>query len=102
MHVVIAPIHLDERGVAWIEGTATKVIEVVRNKEWTGQSAEELQRDMPHLSLAQIYAALSYYHAHKEELDAEIARRERMMEQLRAEAGESPMAVRLRAAGKLR
>src|SRR5438067_13113176 len=96
------PIVLDEKGVAYIEGTTAKVIEVVLNQEWAGQTPEELQRDMPHLTLAQINAALAYYHEHKEELDAEIERGDQLAEKLREEAGESPFAKRMRAAGKLR
>jgi uncharacterized protein (DUF433 family) len=98
---VRAPIVLDERGVAYIAGTTAKVVEVVLNKEWAGQTPEELQRDMPHLTLAQIYAALAYYHQHKEELDAEIARQDESAGRMRAESGESPFARRMRAAGKL-
>ena len=95
------PITLDDSGVAYVAGTTAKVIEVVLNKEWADQTPEELQRDMPHLTLGQIYAALAYYHQHKEELDAEIERRYQFAERLRAEAGESPFARRMRAAGKL-
>jgi uncharacterized protein (DUF433 family) len=76
-------IRLDEAGVPWIEGTTTKVIEVVLNKESTGSTPEELQSEMPHLSLAQIYTALTYYHAHKSALDADIQRRFEWTEQLR-------------------
>src|SRR6266571_5976815 len=68
-------IRLDEAGVPWIEGTTTKVIEVVLNKESTGATPEDLRSEMPHLSLAQIDAALAYYLAHKAELDADIHRR---------------------------
>ena len=82
-------------------GITARVIEVVLNKEWAGQTPEELQGDMPHLTLAQIYAALYYYHEHKEELDAEIARQYELAEKMRTEAGESPFARRMRAAGKL-
>jgi uncharacterized protein (DUF433 family) len=102
MTAVLSPIVLDENGVAWIEGTTTKVIEVVLNKEWTGQTAEELQQQgMPHLTLAQIYAALSYYHAHKEELDTDIERRRQFADQLRSQAEESPFSRRMREAGRL-
>ena len=38
---------------------------------------------MPHLSLAQIYAALAYYLAHQAELDADIQRRFEWTEQMR-------------------
>lgn len=96
-----APIVLDDQGVAYITGTTAKVIEIALAKETSGQTPEELQRDLPHLTLAQIYAALAYYHQHKEELDAEIERRYEVAEKLRAEAGESGFARRMRATGKL-
>lgn len=38
-----------------------------------GNSAEEIAYQYPHLDLAQVYAALSYYHANRVEIDAEIA-----------------------------
>lgn len=98
---VRAPIVVDDQGVAYIEGTTTKVIEVVLNKEWSGQTPEELQEDLPHLTLGQVYAALAYYHDHKAELDADIGRRCEFVERLRDEAGPSPIAARLRAVGKL-
>jgi uncharacterized protein (DUF433 family) len=99
---VRAPIVLDDTGVAYIEGTTVKVIEVVLHKEWTLETPEELQGDMPHLTLGQVYAALAYYHQHKEALDAEIERRRALVERMREEAGPSPVAARLRADRKLR
>jgi uncharacterized protein (DUF433 family) len=53
-------IHLDKRGVAWIDDTNTKVVEVVLDKLAYGSSPEEIHFQHPHLSLAQIHAALSY------------------------------------------
>jgi len=39
-----------------------------------GYSPEQMQQEIyPHLFLAQIYDALSYYYDHQEELDSEIA-----------------------------
>jgi uncharacterized protein (DUF433 family) len=76
-------IRLDGAGVPWIEGTTTKVIEVVLNKQSTGSTPEGLQSEMPHLSLAQIYAALAYYQAHQAELDADIQRRLEWTDQMR-------------------
>jgi uncharacterized protein (DUF433 family) len=78
-------IRLDDAGVAWIEGTTTKVIEVVLNKMGSGASLEELKQDLRHLSPSQISAALDYYEAHRTELDAEIERRRRWVEELRAQ-----------------
>ncbi len=86
METIVAPhIRLDAAGVAWIEGTATKVLEVVRNKQWDNCTPEQLQPEMPHLSLAQIYAALAYYHDHVEEIEAEIERRGRWVNEMRAQ-----------------
>ena len=82
------PIQIDDEGVAWIEGTTTKVIEVVINKLASGLHPEALQPELPHLSLAQVYAALAYYYAHQSELDAEIERRRRWVETMRAQEPE--------------
>ena len=82
-----AHIHLDERGVAWIDDTNTKVIEVVLDKLAHGSSPEEIHFQHPHLSLAQIYAAFTYYYDHQAEIDAEIERQVRRVEELRALAG---------------
>jgi uncharacterized protein (DUF433 family) len=86
METVKSPaIRLDDAGVAWIHGTTTKVIEVVLNKLGSESSLEELEKDLPHLSPAQIAAALDYYHAHQLELDAEIQRRRLLVEEMRAQ-----------------
>ncbi len=90
-----AHICLDEKGTAWIEGTTTKVLEVVRNQAASGVTPEELQADMPHLTLPQVYSALSYYHAHQEEVDADIARREAYVEAMRAQATNQPSRAEL-------
>ena len=41
--------------------------------EWyqTGMSPEEIALEYPHLSLAQVHAALAYYHANREEIEAD-------------------------------
>jgi uncharacterized protein (DUF433 family) len=38
-----------------------------------GLSPEEIVREIPHLTLAQVYAALAYYHANRDEIEADIA-----------------------------
>lgn len=37
-----------------------------------GSTPEEIQIKLPHLNLAQIYDALSYYYDHKDEIDRDI------------------------------
>ena len=68
-------IQLDDKGVAWIDDTKVKVIEVVLDKLAHCSSPEEMHFQYPHLSLAQIHAALAYYYDHQAELDAEIQQR---------------------------
>jgi uncharacterized protein (DUF433 family) len=68
-------VELDERGVAWITGTKVKVIEVATDKLAHGSSPEEMHLQYPHLSLAQIYAALAYYYEPQTEFETEILRR---------------------------
>ncbi|MGZ5436430.1 MAG: DUF433 domain-containing protein [Pyrinomonadaceae bacterium] len=77
-------IEVDAQGVAWIAGANTKVVEVVLDKLAYGWSPEEMHRQHPHLSMAQIHAALSYYYDHQAEIDADIERRNRYVEEMRA------------------
>src|SRR5262245_22991932 len=76
---------LDDGGRAWIEGANVKVIEVAKENAGCGMTAEEIHEQHPHLPLAKIYAALSYYHDHKDEFDAEMERLRVMVEELRAQ-----------------
>jgi uncharacterized protein (DUF433 family) len=98
---VASHIVLDDRGRPWVEGTNTKVIEIVLDKLAYGWSPEEIHRQHPHLPLAKIHAALSYYYDHQAEIDAEIERQRLDLEQLRAATEDSPLRQRLRAAGKI-
>lgn len=72
---VTAHIEIDENGVAWIDDTRVKVIEVVLDKIVHGSSPEEMHFQYPHLSLAQIHAALAYYYDNQAALEADIERR---------------------------
>ena len=62
-------------GTPHIAGTGVTVRTVVR---WykLGMSAEEIAAEYPHLSLAQVYGALAYYHANRDEMDAHMAAEE--------------------------
>lgn len=55
----------------------------------------------PTLTLAQVYAALLYYHEHKDEIDREIAE-EAADIRARAQADNSPLAQKVREAVKRR
>jgi len=94
-------IRLDDRGVAWIDDTNTKVIEVALDMIAHGWSPEEIHFQHPHISLAQVHAALGYYYDHQAEIDAHIHRTAQEVKRLRNQAGESPLRKRLRDMGKL-
>jgi uncharacterized protein (DUF433 family) len=55
-----------------IAGTGTTVRRVVGLYQ-EGLSPEEIDEELPQLTIAQVYAALSYYHANREEIDADRA-----------------------------
>ena len=102
MPTLAAPhIWLDERGVAWVDETNTKVREIVLDVIAHGWSPKEIHLNHPHLGLAQIHAALAFYYDHKSDLDAEIEAGLRRAEELRKSAEESPVRKRLAALGKL-
>ena len=97
----IAHIHLDERGVAWIDDTNVKVVEVILDKRAYGWSPEEIHAQHPDLSLAQIHATFAYYYNHQHAIDAYIEQQLKWVEAMAAQAGDSPVRQRLRALGKL-
>ena len=90
---------LDDAGVPHIAGTTMKVIELVLDQTAYGWSAEELRFQHPYLSLGQIHSALAYYWDHKEALDADIARRQELVAELRRTTPVSPLVARLKSQG---
>lgn len=55
-----------------LAGTGLSVRTVAICREAWGLSAEEILEQFPHLDLARIYAALAYYYANREAVDADI------------------------------
>jgi uncharacterized protein (DUF433 family) len=96
-----AHILLDERGRGWIDDTNVKVIEIVLDTMGTEpMTPEEIHAEWPHISMAQIYAALSWYHDHKAEYDAEIERQLREFDAAReAQQKTSPIVKKLKEMG---
>jgi len=97
----IEHIEVDNNGTARIVGQRTKVVQIVMDTMANGWSPEEIHAQYPHLSLAQIHAALSYYYDHQTQLDAQIKRDLQDAEQMRDRAEPSPIVQKLRSMGKL-
>ena|SRR5438477_1755886 len=50
----------------------TRVSMIVTDYQRRGWSAEEIVRQYPYLTLAEVHSALAYYHDHEQEIDEEI------------------------------
>lgn len=50
-----------------------------------GSTPEQIVDQFGHLTLAQVYAALAYYHANRDEIDADLAEEDRFFDALTAE-----------------
>lgn len=66
-------------------------VTVMRIAGWykMGLTAEEIAAQYGHLSLAQVHAALAYYHANPEEIEADLADEEAFAENV-AQCGLKP------------
>ena len=99
--VTTSHIWLDDRGVAWIDDTNIKVIEVAEERR-AGASPEQIVAEHPGCyTLPQVYAALAYYLDHEDEFNAAMDRQDAEYEKLRAESLDSPLRRKLRSLGKL-
>ena len=90
-------ISLDSANVPVLTGTRIKVVEIVLDHLAHGSDADEIQRQFPHLTLGQIHSSLAYYYDHQEEVDQDIARQLREVDEIQARIGDSPLARKLRA-----
>jgi uncharacterized protein (DUF433 family) len=81
--VSIEHIEVDESGTARVVGTRSRVINIVFDTR-NGLTPEEVHAAYPHLSLAQIHAALAFYYDHQADLDAQMKSELRQIQSLRA------------------
>jgi len=80
--LIIRDSHL-RGGIPIIAGTATSVQRIAALYK-QGNNAEEIAADLDHLTLAQVYAALTYYHANRAEIEADLAAEQAEYERLAA------------------
>lgn len=60
-------------GAPVIAGSRIRVSHIAYRYERERQTPDEIVQAYPHLTLAQVHAALAYYYSHREEVDKEIA-----------------------------
>jgi uncharacterized protein (DUF433 family) len=99
--VAIEHIEVDDKGEARIMGSRIKVQFIAVERARLGLTPEAIHENHPHLTLAQIYAALAYYYDHQAEIDAQIEAANRRAEEMRANSPPSPVAKRFRDQGLL-
>jgi uncharacterized protein (DUF433 family) len=64
-----------------LAGTGVSVHSIVIRYKW-GLTPEEIADQFGHLSLAQVYAALAYYHANQKEIESDLAEEEELYDRL--------------------
>lgn len=69
-----------------IDGTRITVLQIA-TQFLQGLGAEEIADQYPYLTLGQVYAALAYFHANREEVEAELEAEAAEAEQLEAQQG---------------
>jgi len=96
MSSVVAPhIEIGPDNVPRISGTQTRVLEIVLDRLAHHWDADEIQRQHPYLTLAQVHIALAYYHDHQSEIDEAIDRRLSGIDAIKLGLGESPIRAKL-------
>ena len=78
-----------KRGVPRVAGTGISVRTIARLHQ-QGLTPEEIAISRYHLKLEQVHAALAYYFANRDEIEADIARQEQETSRIEAEVGSTP------------
>lgn len=81
-----------DNGTLRITGTRIP-IETVIYRYKQGESAETIQSEFPTLALTDVYAVISHYLSHREEVEEYIAKQERDAEEWRRIIEASPFAI---------
>jgi uncharacterized protein (DUF433 family) len=78
-----------------IAGTRIKVEHVYNWVERQGMTPAQVVKEYPHLSMAQVYAALAYYWSHQDEIQRDITEGEELVARMKAMPGPSKLKERL-------
>ena|SRR5579862_9474012 len=66
-----------------VTGTDIKVAQIASEHEHLGMTADEIVEAHPHLTLADVHAALAYYFDHLEQIRADWREGERLVEEMK-------------------
>jgi uncharacterized protein (DUF433 family) len=82
-------------GQARINGTRIKVKHVFRWVEEMGMTPSQVVEEYPHLTRAQVHAAIAYYWSHQDEIRSDMEAEDRLVAELKAKAGPSKLQAKL-------
>src|SRR5579863_2065797 len=74
-----------------------RVAQIVMDYLAYGWSADEIRRQHPHLTLAEVHAAMGDYYDHQHEIDAEISAELEEVDRALASSHRSPVWLKLKA-----
>ena len=94
-HIEIRP-NRAGHDLAFIHGTRVRVQDVAMLAEVQGRTPDQIIDAFPHLTLAQVHAALSYYFDHRSEIQDDLREDEEFAEQLRKLRGPGVLERRLK------
>lgn len=80
----------------FVAGTRVRVQDIYVLSEQQGQSADEIVRSLPHLTLAQVHAALAHYFANRASILHEIREDCALVDEMRKQSGPSALSEKLR------
>lgn len=88
MHTTIAA-HIESSpdlsgGRPRVAGTRVRVQDIVACHEFQGMNADEIVAGYPAITLADVYAALAYYHDHRDEIRGDMRADEEFVARFRA------------------
>jgi uncharacterized protein (DUF433 family) len=79
-----------------IDGHRIQVEDVAIWHERMGMSPDQIVSEYPSLTLADVHAAMAYYHENRQRIDADIEAAKRYAEEMKAKAGPSLLKEKLR------
>ena len=84
---------------AYIVGTRVRVQDIYVDSQVVGKSPEEIVTALPHLTLAQVHAALAYYFDHRDEVLEEVRQDQQFVALMKMQTGPGPLELKLRDSG---
>jgi len=87
-------------GKPCIVGSGIRVWDVYVLHERQGKTPDEIVAAFPHLTLADVHAALAYYWDNKQEIDRQMKEADEFVAQLKVTSGPGPLARKLAATEK--